>query len=512
MATYEDEYKLAVERQKQGNFTGLSPTEIDKKYGRYTPPTVDDKYKAIDNYRSNELQKVNSGYYDNPDNRRQWLSPNEQKLYDSGNLKDYFSQSTQGPSKYDDWNAYFSQQDVAQGMNNSDTALSSGGSSRGTYNPSSRQAMSYGEASDRAKQQLDPLYERALENVYKQRYQNELNASEVASKRGLSHSGLAADQMNKIGLATQSNVSDLDAQRAAKTAEMAQRMVEYDQNMALQERAAALSEYLGVEGLNLNREQFDFGKFTNQRDFDYNRSRDLIGDQRYNQQFDYQRALDERNFGYQQSRDARRDAEWESEQKDARAWRQYVFNNMSASEKAQLEWAKAQYGEEAAWRMYEMEYRGNLDQAMNQAMIDYYQNAGFNTEVKGDGWIPNTKDYKITSQYGGRADPFTGKQDSHRGVDLAVPKGTSLASTVSGKVVSTSGHSSYGNTVVIQDANGFLHRYAHLDSVNVKVGQEVSRGSFIGKSGNSGRSTGAHLHYEVTNSKGGLVDPSRFLK
>ena len=280
--TYEDEYKAAVERRKQGIFNGASPTEIDKKYNILKAPTVEEKYKSINDYQKWEQDNINSGKYDDPDYRRQWLSPNEQKLWDAkgrAGLTDMWSQDPRKPSKYDDWNAYFTQNDVNQGMNNSDTALSSGGA-RNSYSPSAsqRQALSYDEAAGRAKQQLDPLYDRALENVRKNRYQNELNASEVASARGLAHSGLAADQMNKIGIAAQSKRADLDAPRPAKTAEMAQRMMEFDQNLALQERGQALSEYLGIEGLNLNREQFDWGKYTNQRDFDYGRSRDLIGD------------------------------------------------------------------------------------------------------------------------------------------------------------------------------------------------------------------------------------------
>ena len=125
--------------------------------------------------------------------------------------------------------------------------------------------------------------------------------------------------------------------------------------------------------------------------------------------------------------------------------------------------------------------------------------------------MPNAKDYKVTSQFGTRKDPITGKTDSHRGVDLAVPANTALASTVSGKVVSTSGHSSYGKTIVIQDASGNLHRFAHLNSVNVKVGQQVSKGGYIGATGSTGRSTGPHLHYEVTNFKGELTNPNFFL-
>ena len=135
----------------------------------------------------------------------------------------------------------------------------------------------------------------------------------------------------------------------------------------------------------------------------------------------------------------------------------------------------------------------------------------FNQTSGGGGWTPNTTTYKVTSNFGTRKDPITGKSSTHRGIDLGVPANTSLGSPVSGKVVSVTGHSSYGNTVVIQDANGNLHRYAHMNVIGVKVGATVSRGQYVGKSGNTGRSTGAHLHYEVTNSKGSLLNPKNFM-
>lgn len=130
---------------------------------------------------------------------------------------------------------------------------------------------------------------------------------------------------------------------------------------------------------------------------------------------------------------------------------------------------------------------------------------------KAGGWIPNAKDYKITSPFGGRKDPITGKSDHHRGIDLAVPKNTKLGSPAGGTVVSVSSGGSYGNTIVIRDGNGYLHRYAHMNSVSVKKGQKIAKGQYVGLSGSTGRSTGPHLHYEVTTSKGSLVNPSNFM-
>jgi Transglycosylase SLT domain len=222
--------------------------------------------------------------------------------------------------------------------------------------------ISYEEAANRAKQQLDPLYQRALENIKAQKYQNELNAGEIAAKRGLSHSGLAADQLTKIAIASQGQMSDVEAERAAKIAEMAQRLVEQDQA-----RADALRQQM-------------YREFADQRNFGYQQQRDQRRDAEWESVQKYERAQREKEFN-------RRVAEWESAQKWDRAWKQYVYNNMSAAEKAQLEWAKQQFGEEMAWRMFETKYNGELEKSIAQAELDYYKN--FTGDEKGGG--SNTK-------------------------------------------------------------------------------------------------------------------------
>ncbi len=112
----------------------------------------------------------------------------------------------------------------------------------------------------------------------------------------------------------------------------------------------------------------------------YQRERDGVLDERYDTEFARRNAEWESeqkwNRSVWQKEFARRNAEWESSQKADRAWREYTFNNMSASEKAQLEWAKAQYGEEAAWRMYEMEYGGELQKSMAESERAFYENLG----------------------------------------------------------------------------------------------------------------------------------------
>lgn len=120
----------------------------------------------------------------------------------------------------------------------------------------------------------------------------------------------------------------------------------------------------------------------------------------------------------------------------------------------------------------------------------------------------------ISSRYGNRT--LNGKSDNHRGIDIAQPMGTRLDANVSGKVVASGNAAkngydkSYGNLVVIQDGNGLKHLYAHLSEAIVKVGQQVSAGTQIGKIGSTGNSTGSHLHYEI-NLNGQTIDPSQYI-
>ena len=106
--------------------------------------------------------------------------------------------------------------------------------------------------------------------------------------------------------------------------------------------------------------------------------------------------------------------------------------------------------------------------------------------------------YWISSGFGYRHDPITGKLTEHLGFDFAAMKGTKVYATGAGKVILTKVSSKgYGKEVVIDHGFGYTTRYGHLNSILVHQGQKVQRGSLIGTSGNSGKSTGPHLHYEV---------------
>lgn len=112
---------------------------------------------------------------------------------------------------------------------------------------------------------------------------------------------------------------------------------------------------------------------------------------------------------------------------------------------------------------------------------------------------------KITSPYGTRSRGF------HSGIDLQAKTGTSVYASAGGKVVLASWYYGYGNCIVIDHGNGIKTRYAHLSSYKVKVGDTVSRGQLIALSGNTGNSTGPHLHFEVI-VNGSTKNPVNYLK
>lgn len=102
-----------------------------------------------------------------------------------------------------------------------------------------------------------------------------------------------------------------------------------------------------------------------------------------------------------------------------------------------------------------------------------------------------------TSGFGTRRDPRTGRQRMHNGVDWAGPQGTPILATGDGRIKFAGRRGGYGNLVIIEHDFGLETYYAHLHTINVNVGQRVSRGDRIGGMGTTGRSTGVHLHYEI---------------
>jgi murein DD-endopeptidase MepM/ murein hydrolase activator NlpD len=118
---------------------------------------------------------------------------------------------------------------------------------------------------------------------------------------------------------------------------------------------------------------------------------------------------------------------------------------------------------------------------------------------------------RITSGFGYRRDPFTGKLADHSGIDFRGEKGDIALSTAPGTVIFVGDRGNYGTVVDVDHGMGFTTRYAHLDEASVKVGDEVQAGAKVGLIGNTGRSTGRHLHYEVRYN-GQLYNPKELIR
>jgi murein DD-endopeptidase MepM/ murein hydrolase activator NlpD len=116
----------------------------------------------------------------------------------------------------------------------------------------------------------------------------------------------------------------------------------------------------------------------------------------------------------------------------------------------------------------------------------------------------------ITSPFGYRKSPFTGRRTFHSGLDISNRRGTKIVSTAVGKVVFAGRKTGYGNVVIIDHGYGKATKYAHLSDILVHKNQQVKRGEVIATLGNTGRSTGPHLHYEVL-VNGTPVNPSKYI-
>lgn len=125
--------------------------------------------------------------------------------------------------------------------------------------------------------------------------------------------------------------------------------------------------------------------------------------------------------------------------------------------------------------------------------------------------MPVRGDFRYTSGFGYRRDPKGFGTRMHSGTDFAGSKGTPIHVTADGVVTKAGWHSGYGNTVIVQHAFGIETLYAHMSEIRVREGQTVSRGDRIGGMGNTGRSTGTHLHYEVRVSDR-PVNPMTYIK
>lgn len=117
----------------------------------------------------------------------------------------------------------------------------------------------------------------------------------------------------------------------------------------------------------------------------------------------------------------------------------------------------------------------------------------------------------VTSKFGWRADPFTGRAQFHAGTDIRLAYGHTVESVAAGRVKSVGDQAGYGLTVVIDHGKGLETRYAHLSNASVKAGDLVDSGQVVARSGSSGRSTGPHLHLEARQN-GRAVEMAALLK
>jgi murein DD-endopeptidase MepM/ murein hydrolase activator NlpD len=116
----------------------------------------------------------------------------------------------------------------------------------------------------------------------------------------------------------------------------------------------------------------------------------------------------------------------------------------------------------------------------------------------------------LTGTFGGRPDPFTGEPGFHQGLDISTERGEPIYATADGTVESASYTGDYGNLITVRHDFGLSTRYGHLSGFNVALGASVKRGDVIGFVGSTGRSTGAHLHYEIL-ANGKLINPLTLL-
>ena len=117
---------------------------------------------------------------------------------------------------------------------------------------------------------------------------------------------------------------------------------------------------------------------------------------------------------------------------------------------------------------------------------------------------------RLSSKYGIRKDPFNGKKRMHHGIDIAAQRGTNIYPLGRGEVIFSGRKSGYGNMIEILHGDAIISRYAHIKKSLVRKGQVVTKRDIIALVGNTGRSTGPHLHLEIA-INGETVDPEIFL-
>lgn len=169
---------------------------------------------------------------------------------------------------------------------------------------------------------------------------------------------------------------------------------------------------------------------------------------------------------------------------------------------------KRPFAPEAAWTFLKEEAQ-DLAQAL-EAIRPALEETLAREAAKPAG-VPLPYHRGITSFFGRRKDPFGHGLEFHDGVDFSAAYGTAVRATASGRVVWAGWAKGYGLAVVVDHGYGYRTLYGHLSRLEVRAGQEVSRGEILGRVGSTGRSTGPHLHYSVF-LRGLAVDPRAYLE
>ncbi|MHC6202304.1 M23 family metallopeptidase [Breznakiellaceae bacterium SP9] len=155
-----------------------------------------------------------------------------------------------------------------------------------------------------------------------------------------------------------------------------------------------------------------------------------------------------------------------------------------------------------AWGTGEERFRFIPGAEFSPTERSFFLNPGFHFPLKA---------YRVSSTYGPRINPVTGKFRIHQGVDLAAPMGTDVYAAKSGTVSQVGYDAIFGNFIIIKHDDTWVSLYGHLSKIETAVQKKVSAGALIGKVGTTGQSTGPHLHFELRQN-GKAQDPSRFLR
>lgn len=150
--------------------------------------------------------------------------------------------------------------------------------------------------------------------------------------------------------------------------------------------------------------------------------------------------------------------------------------------------------------------QGRINDAAKQNQMNGFFLSGNGQQVYGPVMNVDWRN-KISSNFGHRVHPITGEKKFHDGVDIAVPVGTALYSAVKGTVITSRYSDSAGNMITIQTDSGWQITFMHMDSRAVNAGDQVEQGQYVGTSGNTGNSTGPHLHLQVHDAEGKEINP-----